>query len=85
VSISIINGRALDCNSWSCLSLESAWLLLLRRPVMPRQVSHIAIAAIYHPPGAQSGAMVHHIISAVGTIISQHPHAGVVIVGDFNT
>jgi hypothetical protein len=79
-------------NQWPCTRLqsletpesESVWLLL-RRPVMPRQVSHIAIGAIYHPPGAPSGAMVHHIISAVDTIISQHPHAGVVIVGDFNT
>lgn len=63
--------------------LESIWLLL-RRPVMPRQVSHIAIGAIYHPPGAPSGPMVHHITTAVDTIISQHPHAGVAIVGDFN-
>jgi len=29
--------------------------------------------------------MVHHIITAVDRIISQHPHAGVVIVGDVNT
>ena len=64
--------------------LESIWLLL-RRPVMPRQVSHIIIGAIYHPPGAPSGPMAHRIIMAVDTIISQHPHAGVVIVGDFNT
>ena len=61
--------------------LESIWLLL-RRPVMPRQVSHIIIGAIYHPPGAPSGPMAHHIITAVDTIISQHPHAGVEIVGD---
>ena len=52
---------------------------------MPRQVSHIIIGALYHPPGAPSGPMAHHIITAVDTIISQHPHAGVVIVGDFNT
>ena len=71
-------------NQWPCTRLqfletpefESIWLLL-RRPVMPRQIYHIAIGAIYHPPGAPSRTMVHHIISAVDTIISQHPHAGV--------
>jgi len=63
---------------------ESIWLAL-RRPVMPRQVSHIAIGSIYQPPGTPSGAMVHQIISAVDAIISQHPHAGFIIVGDFNT
>ena len=52
---------------------------------MPRQVSHIAIGAKYHPPGALSGAKVHHIITAVDAILSQHPHAGVVVVGDFHT
>jgi hypothetical protein len=63
--------------------LESIWLLL-RRPVMPRMVSHIAVGAIYPPPGAPSGPMVHHIITAVDTIISQYPHVGVMIIGDFN-
>jgi hypothetical protein len=52
---------------------------------MPRQVSHIVIGAVYHPPGALGGPMVRHIITAVDQIISQHPYAGVVVVGDFNT
>ncbi len=63
--------------------LESVWLCL-RRPIMPRQISHIAIGAIYHPPGAPNGPMLNHIIDAVDKIISQHPHAGIIILGDFN-
>jgi len=85
-------------DQWPCTRLkfletpefESIWLLL-RRPVVPRQVSYIALGAIYHQPGAPSGAMVLHIISAVNAIISQHPHphphphARVIIVGHLNT
>jgi hypothetical protein len=51
---------------------------------MPRMVSHIAVGAIYHPPGAPNRPMVHHIITAVDTIMSQHPHVGVMIIGDIN-
>jgi hypothetical protein len=63
--------------------LESIWLLV-RRPVMPRQVSHVAIGVIYHPTGAPSGPMLHNIVNAIDTIISQHPHTGIMIAGDFN-
>jgi hypothetical protein len=52
---------------------------------MPRLESHISIGSIYHAPGAASGPKVHHIITAVDTITLQHPYAGVMIVGYFNT
>lgn len=51
---------------------------------MPRQISHIAIGVIYHPPGAPNGPMAHHIINNIDHIISLHPHAGIILVGDFN-
>jgi hypothetical protein len=52
---------------------------------MPRLVSHSAIGIVYHPPGAPSGPMVHHIINTIDAITSLHPYAGIVILGDFNS
>jgi hypothetical protein len=43
--------------------LESIWLLV-RRPTMPRQVSHLVVGVIYHPPDAVSGPMVNHLLIA---------------------
>jgi hypothetical protein len=78
--------------SWPCtrlqsletVNLESIWILL-RRPTMPRQVSHLAVGIIYHPPDAASGPMVNHIINSVDSILQQHPYAGIMILGDCNT
>ena len=80
-------GTSFPCTrlySLETADLESIWLLV-RRPRMPRPVSHIAIGVIYHPPGAPSWSMSQHITNAMDTIISQHPYAGIVILGDFNT
>lgn len=50
---------------------------------MPRKISHIAVGVIYHPPGAPSGPMTQHIINNIDHIVSLHPHAGIILVGDF--
>ena len=39
------------------VDLEVLWLLY-RRPLMPREVSHILVGAVYHPPSAQNGRML---------------------------
>ena len=52
---------------------------------MPRKVSHIIIGVIYHPPDASSWPMTSHIINSINSILQQHPHAGVMLLGDFNT
>jgi len=52
---------------------------------MPRHLSHIAVGVIYHPPDADSRKMSSHIVSCVDNILQQHPHAGVIILGDCNT
>ena len=52
---------------------------------MPRKISHIAIGVIYHTPDAGSGPMTSHIINSIDSILQQHPYAGVVLLGDFNT
>jgi len=64
-------------------SVETVWLLY-RRPRMPRAVSHVVIGAVYHPPSADDNVMTTHILSCLDTVTRDHPHAGVVLLGDFN-
>jgi len=47
---------------------------------MPRAVSH----AVYHQPSADDRAMTSHILDCLDTVTIDHPHAGVVLLGDFN-
>ena len=63
--------------------IEVLWLLY-RRPCMPREVSHILIGAVYHPPKANNQHMIEHLISSMDTISRQHPYTGIMILGDFN-
>jgi hypothetical protein len=63
---------------------ECLWLLL-RRPTMPRNVSHIAIGVVYHPPDAASFPMSASILDCVDSIRRLHPSAGVIVLGDFNS
>lgn len=79
-------------STWPCTRLselekpefECLWLLL-RRPVMPRNVSHIAIGVVYHPPDAASYPMSAYILDCVDSIRRLHPSAGVIVLGDFNS
>jgi hypothetical protein len=54
-------------------------LLLTRRSLMPRSISHIAVGVVYHPPGAPDAPMVSHIISCIDAVLQQHPYGGVVV------
>jgi len=62
---------------------EVLWLLY-SRPTMPREVSHILIGAVYHPPKAHNGHMIEYLISFMDNISRQHPHTGIIILDDFN-
>ena len=75
---------AIRLQSLESPDIESLWLLL-RKPVMPRQISHILIGIIYHPPGADSFCMSNHIINNIDAVLQEHPYAGVIILSDFNT
>jgi len=63
--------------------LEVMWLLY-RRPLMPREISHILIGAVYHPPSAHNGRMLDHLISTMNNVSMQHPYTGYILLGDFN-
>ena len=52
--------------------VESLWLTI-RPKRLPKSVSIIIIGAIYHPPTANNNTMVHHIYTALETILQKHP------------
>ena len=55
-----------------------------RQSRMPRAVSHVVVGAVYHPPSADDSVMTSHILDCLDTATRGHPHAGVVLLGDFN-
>ena len=63
--------------------VESLWITL-RPPRMPRSMSHIILATIYHPPKANNWLLSRHICTSIDTILQRHPHAGIMLTGDFN-
>ena len=73
--------RRLD--SFECDELETVWLLY-RAPRMSRSASHIAVAAVYHPPDANGRSLVTHLVDSLDRLTREHPYAGVVLLGDFN-
>ena len=76
----------LPCVRLAALELanyETVWLLY-RQSRMPRAVSHVVVGAVYHPPSADDRAMTSHILDCLDTVARDHPHAGVVLLGDFN-
>ena len=84
VLVYVRNG--LPCEPLSHLDksgMEAIWLLY-RRCIMPREVSHILIGSLYHPPKANNGKMLDYLISSLDTVSRQHPQVGIILLGDFN-
>ena len=57
---------------------------MFRSVCMPRWLSHIVLAVVYHPPKANSRTMSQHIVTCIDEITRAYPNSGVAIVGDFN-
>mgnify|MGYP001548856308 CR=1 FL=1 len=51
---------------------------------MPREVTHLYICAVYHPPKANNAEMTDYLISTMDQITRTHPNAGILLLGDFN-
>ena len=51
---------------------------------MPREVTHLLIGAIYHPPKANNFDMTEYLISTMDQLTRSHPNAGILLLGDFN-
>jgi len=67
-------------------NLEVLWLLY--RPhsahYMPREVTHLLIGAVYHPPKANNFELVDYLTSSMDEVTRAHPHTGILLLGDFN-
>ena len=51
---------------------------------MPRCVTHLLIAVVYHPPAANNSEMNEYLIAGIDYFTKLHPGCGVIILGDFN-
>ena len=84
--VAVLVRQELPCQRLTPLettNMEVVWLLY-RRTRMPRQLSHVAVGAIYHPPNADDRTMVDYLVRCLHTITCDHPNAGIVLLGDFN-
>ena len=67
-------------------SIESLWLSIRPR-YLPRSISVILLAVIYHSTSAgamENSELYDHIQSNVDSYLSRHPDALVMVTGDFN-
>jgi len=54
---------------------------------MPREISHLLIGAVYHPPKANNAEMMDYLIRVLDTVNRDHPNLGILLYrlyGDFN-
>ena len=62
---------------------EAVWIKL-RPHRLPRNFCPIIIGAIYHPPDQNKYETVQYLTSCMDSVLSKHPKAGIVLMGDFN-
>ena len=51
---------------------------------MPRNVTHLLVGVVYHPPGANNTDMNEYLVSTIDSFSRSHPSCGVIVLGDFN-
>ena len=64
-------------------SFEVLWLKLRPRK-LPRGISSIVLAAIYHPPGSDNLAMIDYLIDCLTRAEAMHSNCGIILMGDLN-
>jgi len=52
--------------------------------LMPREVSHLLIGVVYHPPKANNTEMMDYLIGVLDTVNRGHPNLGILLCGDYN-
>ncbi|KAI8479105.1 hypothetical protein Bbelb_431700 [Branchiostoma belcheri] len=64
--------------------LECSWIKA-RPHRLPRNVSGLAVCAVYCPPSSPHGELlVDHLVEAADSLRVKYPHIGILIGGDFN-
>ena len=77
-----IKYRVLDELS-CCHDHEILWLHL--RPTrLPRGVSCLIAAVVYHPPRADENSIHNHLFHSLALAESKFPNCGIILAGDFN-
>ncbi|KAI8518923.1 hypothetical protein Bbelb_021800 [Branchiostoma belcheri] len=64
--------------------IECTWIKVRSRR-LPRNVSCLAVCAVYSPPNSPHvELLVDHLVETIDSLTTKHPYIGVVIGGDFN-
>ena len=66
-------------NTYEQIQFDVIWLLF-RTSRMPRTVSHIAVAAVYHPPAANGRTLITYLVDFLDQLNRHHPYAGCTVV-----
>ena len=69
--------------SFEVPDLETMWILY-RKPKMYRNLSHILIGAVYHPPSGNNSRMITHILHCLDRCSKDQPNVCVLLMRDFN-
>ena len=56
----------------------------LRPTRLPRGVSCLIVAVVYHPPGADDNSIRHHLFHSLVLVESKFPNCGIIVAWDFN-
>jgi hypothetical protein len=62
---------------------ESFWTLL-KPNRLPRGISSIILAAVYHPPNADDKLLHNHFHDCLDRALIKHPNSAIILAGDFN-
>lgn len=62
---------------------ESFWILL-KPDRLPRGMSSIILAAVYHPPNADDKLLRQHLHDSFDSTLIAHPSSAIILAGDFN-
>ncbi|XP_071785286.1 uncharacterized protein [Asterias amurensis] len=64
--------------------LEVQWIWV-RSPRLPRTVSGLLVAVLYHPPSSPyEDLIIEHLVTTLDTLQTKYPSSGIAILGDFN-
>jgi hypothetical protein len=56
----------------------------MRPTRLPRGVSCLIAAVVYHPPGSDDNSIREHLFQSLALAESRFPNCGIIVTGDFN-
>ena len=77
------NLNFLELDYLSDPQFETQWFLL-KPNRLPRGISSIIMATVYHPPQNKDYLLRDHLFQSLDTALAEFPNAGIIILGDFN-